>query len=89
MSALTAYCPQCRKETEFFEAGGARQCSVCGTQFRHTHGRPDSSAFGDAVVSIGKVLLTVILIMAGIVVVGVGVLFAGCALMMGGGHIGL
>jgi hypothetical protein len=85
---MKAFCPQCRKETEFIESFGARQCSVCGLQFKHTQARPDSSAFGEAVVSVAKVLLTVVLIMVAIVVVGVGVLFAGCALMIGGGHIG-
>ncbi len=61
---------------------------MCGLRFRHTDAQsPDSSSFGDAVVSVAKVLLTVVLIMIGIVVVGVGVLFVGCALTMHGGRI--
>jgi hypothetical protein len=79
--SVTAFCPRCRKETEFVQSGGSRECSVCGLRFRHGDApSPDSSSFGDAVVSVAKVLLTVILIMVAIVVVGVGVLFAGCAL---------
>ena len=90
MSESVAFCPQCRRDTSFVAAGGTRRCSLCGWQFqmsapRALEGANDSSP---AAVTMGVlgVVLRVFLILVTIVIVGVGVLFAGCALMMGGGH---
>jgi hypothetical protein len=49
-------------------------------------GSRDVADGGSAAMGVLGVLLRVFLILVAIVVIGVGVLFAGCALMMGGGH---
>jgi hypothetical protein len=79
-----AFCPGCRKDTLFVEAGGMRKCSVCGLQFEVSEPMPPEppvvvSEFMDVV----KVLLRVVLIIGAIIVIGFGVLYAGCALSMG------
>jgi hypothetical protein len=87
MSETKAFCPRCRRETPFVEAGGFRECAVCGVRYKQTGSTPsDSPSISSEVMSVLGVLFRVFLIMAAIVVVGVGVLFAGCALMLGGGH---
>ena len=86
MSDSLAFCPRCRKETLFVEAGAFRKCSVCGVQFAISPpSRPDMSV-GLEVMGVVQILFRVLLIMAAIVVVGIGVLFAGCALLASGGH---
>jgi hypothetical protein len=87
MSGPIAFCPRCKKDTLFVESGGSSTCSVCGAHFALSDGRlHDPHSVGSEVMGVFQVLFRVALIIAGIVVVGLGVLFAGCAVMFGGMH---
>ena len=80
-----AFCPQCQKDAPFVHRGQKIICQRCGFYYLAQPAQPDGEkedeGFGWR--SVFKSIAYVILIMAGIVVVGVAVLFAGCALMMG------
>jgi hypothetical protein len=88
MNAPTAICPQCQKQVSFIKDGQFARCPECGFQYRLEPPRIDTRGYEperpahwtDAL----KALAIVFLIMAGIVVVGIGVLFAGCALALRG-----
>jgi len=83
-----AFCPGCKNDVVFESIdNGFRRCPVCGFQFELGRASPpEVHRTKSAVEDFFTVLLKVILVMAAIVVVGVAVLFAGCALMMGGMH---
>jgi hypothetical protein len=87
MKEALAFCPQCKNEVAFVTLGRSRKCPVCGFQFAVT--APSEAiplAQRSEVMSGLAVLLRVFLIMVAVVIIGLGVLFAGCALMLSGGH---
>jgi len=87
MSGLLAFCPRCRKETVFIEAGGYRKCSACGAQFEVTQAPfPLSASRGSEVMTVFQVLVRVVLILVALVAVGLAVLFAGCVVLLRGMH---
>jgi uncharacterized protein (DUF983 family) len=76
-----AFCPRCKKDVLFVDAGQFHKCTVCGLEFEVTESpslEPDRLAA--VVMTVGHVLLRVILIIGVILLVGVAVLFASCAL---------
>jgi uncharacterized protein (DUF983 family) len=81
MNGPLAFCPHCKKDVLFVDAGHFRRCSVCGFEFEVTESpslEPDRLAA--VVMTVGHVLLRVFLIIGVILLVGVAVLFASCAL---------
>ncbi len=87
MNEPMAFCPQCKNDVAFVTVGNSRKCPACGFRFKLTDPPPISTpSAGSEMMSVFRVLLMVLLIMAGIAAVGVGVLFAGCALLTGGFH---
>ena len=81
-----AICPKCRKMVNFVESSWFATCPECGFQYKlespsAAAGRSDPVTSVAAVV---KALAMVVLIMVGIAVVGLAVLFAGCAMVLGG-----
>ena len=80
MSGPMAFCPNCKKDVLFVEAGSKQRCSVCGAEFQLSQPpviEPDR--VGNVVMTIGHVILRVILIFGVVVLVGIAVLFASCA----------
>jgi uncharacterized protein (DUF983 family) len=75
-----AFCPRCKKDVIFADAGHFRRCTVCGFQFELTEPAAERDSLEAAVMTVGHVLLRVILIAGAVILVGVGVLFASCAL---------
>ena len=88
MNQPKSLCPGCKSEVVFQSIGGGLcQCPLCG--FRYQVSQPprlDEAAAPSAGGEILRAVLKVLLIMVGIVVVGLTVLFAGCALVLGGMH---
>ena len=80
MNGPMAFCPRCKKDVIFADAGGFRKCTVCGLQFALTEPAPEPDWVESAVMTVGHVLLRVILIAGVVILVGVAVLFASCAL---------
>lgn len=83
-----AFCPRCRKETVFVEAGGLRTCSECGVQFALSEARTSRASdwAGSEAMGFLQVLFRAVLVLIALIVIGIGVLFAGCALLAGGFH---
>jgi ribosomal protein S27AE len=84
MSDQTSYCPQCHNEVLFARSGDSAMCPLCGFEYKLNLAAPPklpSPALG-----IAKVLLRIVLIIVGVIVIGIAILFAGCALMLSGGH---
>ena len=80
MSGPIAFCPNCRKDVLFVEVGSHQRCSVCGAEFQLS--KPSAlepDRLGQAVMTIGHVIVRVILLIGVVVVVGIAVLFASCA----------
>ena len=76
-----AFCPNCRKDVLFIEDGSQQRCSVCGAEFKLSQpSATEPDRFGNAVMTIGHVVLRVILIMGVVFLVGIAILFASCAL---------
>jgi uncharacterized protein (DUF983 family) len=83
MNGSMAFCPRCRKDVVFTDAGHFRKCTVCGFEFEVSAPRaPDPDRLGTIVMSVGHVLLRVFLIFGVILLVGIAVLFASCALRL-------
>ncbi|HEV2393299.1 MAG TPA: hypothetical protein VG146_13170 [Verrucomicrobiae bacterium] len=80
MNGPQAFCPRCKKDTVFVNAGGMRRCTVCGfeTELSEPHA-PEADWVESAVMTVGHVLLRVILIIGVLLLVGVAVVFASCA----------
>ena len=76
MNAPVAFCPQCKNEVVFLNAGNSRRCPFCGFQYEVGHVSQYEEPSG-TITFLGA-LLRVLLIMVAIVVVVVGVLFIGC-----------
>ena len=88
MNDSLAFCPRCKKEVAFDDAGGVRKCTVCGLEFVSAEPPVLRTARAErvesAVMTVGHVLLRVFLIIGVIVLVGVAVLFASCAVILSG-----
>ena len=82
MNGPMAFCPRCKKDVLFADAGEIRKCTVCGFEFQLTQPPPLPHSLEGTMMTIGHVILRVILIMAAVVVVGVAVLFASCAVVI-------
>jgi uncharacterized protein (DUF983 family) len=80
MNGPMAFCPRCKKDVIFADAGRFRSCTVCGFQFALTEPTPEPDWVESAVMTVGHVLLRVILIAGVVILVGVAVVFASCAL---------
>jgi predicted amidophosphoribosyltransferase len=83
-----AICPQCQKAVQFTTVTGFRRCPECGFQYPISEPPPllEVRPASEGIRNLFKYLFYVILIMAALVVVGIAVLFAGCALVLGGSH---
>lgn len=69
----------------FVQTGRVRTCTVCGAQFQIIEGSVAEKT-ESPILGFFQVLFRVVLIMVAIVVIGIGVLFAGCAILLGGIH---
>ena len=80
MNGPMAFCPSCRKDVRFIEAGQVRRCSVCGFEYQRTEPRAShAGAVGNVVMTVAHVILRVVLIIGIVVIVGIAMLFASCA----------
>jgi predicted amidophosphoribosyltransferase len=88
MNEPRAICPQCQKDVRFITVANFRRCPECGFQYRLSEPPPllEIRPASEGVRNFFKYLFYVLLIMAAVTVVGFAVLFAGCALVMGGSH---
>jgi uncharacterized protein (DUF983 family) len=81
MNGPRAFCPRCKKDVLFAQAGGVRRCTVCGWEFELTEPPAPVPEWVEAtVMTVGHVLLRVFIILGVILLLGVAVLFATCAL---------
>lgn len=81
MNGPMAFCPRCRKDVVFINAGRMRRCAVCGFEFEQTEPRsPEPDWVAATVMTVGHVLLRVILIAGIVFLIGQAVLFASCAM---------
>lgn len=87
MESKQAFCPQCKKDTTFYNSGKSVMCGDCGFKYDVAVppllgpaklGKPGS------VMGLLKVLTIVGVVMAGLVVIGLAVVFVGCAYIMRG-----
>jgi hypothetical protein len=84
MNPPKAFCPQCKVHVVFEKIGNQRRCPTCGFQYDLSELRGEGSpSVVEGAVSVLGVVCRVLLIMAGLAVVGIGILFAGCAIMLG------
>jgi uncharacterized protein (DUF983 family) len=80
MSGPIAFCPNCRKDVLFVEVGSQQRCSVCGAEFQLSKpSAVEPDRLGQAVMTIGHVIVRVILLIGVVTLVGIAVLFASCA----------
>jgi hypothetical protein len=86
MTEPMAICPKCQKMVSFVKSTWFATCPECGFQYKleSPNMGPNGSGFVAGLAGVFKALMVVILIMMGLVVVGGAVLFAGCALALGG-----
>jgi uncharacterized protein (DUF983 family) len=76
-----AFCPNCKKDVVFIEAGSTQRCSVCGSEFQLSQASSVEPHWAEtAAMTIGHVLVRVVLIIGVVFLVGMAVLFASCAL---------
>jgi predicted amidophosphoribosyltransferase len=83
-----AICPKCQKAVRFITGPDFRRCPECGFQYPITEPPPllEIRPAAEGARNFLKYLFYVLLIMAAVAVVGIAVLFAGCALVLGGFH---
>lgn len=77
-----AFCPRCKKDVVFADAGRFRRCTVCGFEFELTPPAPEPDRLESAMMTLAHVLLRMILIVGAVLLIGIAVLFATCAMHM-------
>lgn len=81
MNGPMAFCPRCKKDVLFVDAGSVRRCTICGLEFESAEPRASGPEWVEsAIMTVGHVLLRVFLILGVLVLLGLAVIFATCAL---------
>ena len=81
MNGPRAFCPRCKQDVIFLDAGRFRRCTVCGLEFEASEPpAPQPNRMESAVMTLGHVLARVFLIIGILILVGLAVMFATCAM---------